>query len=401
MLMTDLLASIDQAVASNLAPVQEANSLGVDLPRLPKIMVVDDDELNTAVVTECLHLGGYDEVTCTNDPIQALSIAIRERPDAVLLDLHMPRLSGFDVLRQLRADPSTARTPVVILTSSTDEQEKLQALQLGATDFLPKPFHSGELLARLRNILMAKAYQDQCQLQSQRLEDAVKLRTAELEASRLEVIHCLARAAEFRDDNTGNHVIRVGRYARIVGAGLGLDDQFLAVLEQAAKLHDIGKIGIPDAILLKPSDLTLSEFEAMQRHANFGKRIIEGMQTKECPQLRLHTELGAKILDVGKSPILTMAMRIALTHHERWDGTGYPLGLAGNDIPLEGRITAVADVFDALSTKRPYKPALPLDQCFDMMSDARGTHFDPLVLDAFFAKRDDIVQVQIANADIG
>jgi putative two-component system response regulator len=248
---------------------------------------------------------------------------------------------------------------------------------------------------------MAKAYQDQCQLQSQRLEDAVKLRTAELEASRLEVIHCLARAAEFRDDNTGNHVIRVGRYARIVGAGLGLDDQFLAVLEQAAKLHDIGKIGIPDAILLKPSDLTLSEFEAMQRHANFGKRIIEGMQTKECPQLRLHTELGAKILDVGKSPILTMAMRIALTHHERWDGTGYPLGLAGNDIPLEGRITAVADVFDALSTKRPYKPALPLDQCFDMMSDARGTHFDPLVLDAFFAKRDDIVQVQIANADIG
>ena len=397
--MTELLATIDHAVSSEL--VREGNLTDrSDRGQHEAILVVDDDELNTTVIREYLELGGYGGVVCTQDPTQALALAVRDKVDVVLLDLHMPTLCGLDVLRQLRADPATVRTPVVILTASTDEREKLTALELGATDFLQKPLHEGELLARLRNILMAKAYQDQCRHQWILLEEAVKQRTAELEASRLEVIHCLARAAEFRDDNTGNHVVRVGRYARIIGAGLGLEEQDLDVLEQAAKLHDIGKIGIPDAILLKPDELTASEIDAMQKHANFGKRIIEGIQPHNNPELRQHTELGAKILDVGRSPILAMAMRIALTHHERWDGTGYPLGLAGEDIPLEGRITAVADVFDALSTKRPYKPALPLDKCFAIMRDGRGTHFDPDALDAFFDKREEIIEVQIANANV-
>jgi len=214
-------------------------------------------------------------------------------------------------------------------------------------------------------------------------------------------VHCLARAAEFRDDDTGQHIVRVGRYARIIGQQLGMSERALDVLEQAAKLHDIGKIGIPDAILLKPGKLTSEQFAEMQKHSNFGKQIFERMVDNEADQLRQHAELGSKILDAGNSPLLAMAMKIALTHHERWDGSGYPLGLAGQDIPLEGRITAVADVFDALSTKRPYKPSFPLDKCFSLMQAGRGSHFDPEILDAFIARRDEIVAVQIAYADLG
>jgi len=366
----------------------------------PKIMMVDDEKLNIYVVAEYLKADGYRDLIYTDEPFQALWLASRERPDAILLDIHMPRLSGFDILKQIRADADLARTPVVILTSSTDDDVKLRALELGATDFLQKPVHSGELLARLRNILMAKAYQDHLRHYSEALEAAVRQRTAELEASRQDVIHCLARAAEYRDDDTGHHVIRVGRYARVIGEQLGMDLASLELLEHAAKLHDIGKIGIPDAILLKPCQLTTAEFATMQKHSNFGKRIIDRMADNEPDQLRQHAELGSKILNAGRSQLLTLAMKIALTHHERWDGTGYPLGLAGTDIPLEGRITAVADVFDALSTRRPYKPAFPLDKCFSIMAEGRESHFDPNVLDAFCARRDDIIEIQISYADV-
>jgi putative two-component system response regulator len=363
-------------------------------------MMVDDEKLNIYVVAEHLKAAGYRDLVYTDEPFQALLLAGRERPDAILLDIHMPRLSGFDVLKQIRADEVLARTPVVILTSSTDDEVKLRALELGATDFLHKPVHSGELLARLRNILMAKAYQDHLRHYSSALEAAVRQRTEELETSRQDVIDCLARAGEFRDDVTGYHVIRVGCYARIIGQQLGLDERSLDILEQAAKLHDIGKIGVPDAILLKPGKLTPEQFADMQKHSSFGKKIIASMADSEPLQLRQHTELGSKILAGGRSPILAQAMKIALTHHERWDGSGYPLGLAGNDIPLEGRITAVADVFDALSTRRPYKPAFPLEKCFSIMREGRGTNFDPNVLDAFFARHDDIVRIQIAHADV-
>lgn len=366
-----------------------------------KIMIVDDEQINILVVAEHLMANGYRNLVHTNDSAQALALASRENPDVLLLDIHMPRLSGFDILQQIRGDAIISRTPIIILTSSTDEDEKLRALDLGATDFLHKPVHCGELLARLRNILMAKGYQDNLREYSQRLEAAVKSRTAELEASRQDVIHCLARAAEFRDNDTGQHIIRVGRYCRVIGEQLGMVRSSLDLLEQAAKLHDIGKIGIPDAILLKEGKLTPEQFAAMQKHSNFGKRIIEGISQNEPDQLQQHAELGSKILHPGNSPLLKLAMKIALTHHERWDGNGYPLGLAKEDIPLEGRITAVADVYDALSSKRPYKPAFPLDKCLAIMEDGRGSHFDPLVLDAFFARRDDIIDIQISYADIG
>jgi putative two-component system response regulator len=394
-LSTNIEAAVNMPFVANKPSASWSN-----LPATPKVMMVDDEKLNIYVVAEYLKSDGYRDLVYTNDSSQALSLAERERPDAILLDIHMPQLSGFEVLQQVRNDKVLARTPVVILSSSTDDDEKMRALELGATDFLHKPINSGELLARLRNILMAKAFQDHWQDYSKTLEIAVRQRTQELEESRRAVIDCLARAAEFRDDGTHEHMIRVGRYARIIGQQLGMDERSLDVLEQAAKLHDIGKIAIPDAILFKPGKLTPEEFEVMRRHGNFGKQIIECMPQSEQDQLRQHPQFGAEIFNAGHSPILTVAMKVSQSHHECWDGTGYPLGLVGEDIPLEGRITAVADVFDALSTRRPYRPAFPLEKCLSIMHLGHGAQFDPRVLDAFFARRDDIVQIQIECADV-
>jgi len=222
----------------------------------------------------------------------------------------------------------------------------------------------------------------------------VQLRTLELAASRLELIHCLGRAAEYRDNGTGMHVVRVGRYAGIIARQLGLNAATVELIEQAAPLHDVGKIGIPDAILLKPGKLTEDEFDVIRQHCEFGKRIVDEMTSDDRRAMAAHAPADSPIVQVGRSPMLQMAARVALTHHEKWDGSGYPHGLAGEQIPLEGRITAVADVFDALSNKRPYKPAFPLERCFAMLEEGRGTHFDPRILDAFFARRKEVLRVR-------
>jgi putative two-component system response regulator len=232
------------------------------------------------------------------------------------------------------------------------------------------------------------------------LEVQVRRRTAELAASRLELIHCLARAAEYRDNETGRHVVRVGRYAEIIAHKLGMGDSMAELIGHAAPLHDMGKLGIPDAILLKPDKLAPDEFEVMQKHSLFGKHTFEPMSHDEWRTFRQHTFVGEMIMDVQSSPIVTMAAKIALTHHEKWDGTGYPLGLSGEDIPIAGRITAVADVFDALNSKRPYKPALPLDKCFAIIREGSGTHFDPKVVEAFLASREAILEIRMMYADV-
>src|SRR6185369_12553275 len=291
------------------------------------------------------------------------------------------------LLRDLRAEKQFAHLPVLILTAMDDSDTKARALNLGATDFLAKPVDPTELIPRVRNSLVLKAHHDHLQTYASRLEQEVRARTAELEASRQQIIHCLARAAEFRDNETGRHVIRVGRYAGIIARELGFEESAAEMLEQAALLHDVGKIGVPDAILLKPGKLDADEIESMQKHCGFGKRIFEGMTSQESAAYRSHTTVGSKIVQDCRAPLLDLASRIALTHHEKWDGTGYPLGLAGEDIPLEGRITAVADVFDALSSKRPYKPAFPLEKCLAILEEGRGQHFDPTVLDAFLRRR--------------
>jgi putative two-component system response regulator len=362
-------------------------------------MVVDDEATNVKVVCRLLKLEDYSNFLTTTDAREAVQMARAELPDLILLDLNMPHVSGLEILSELQAHEATRFIPVVILTASTDHDTRVDALGRGANDFLNKPIDPSELAPRVRNVLTLKYHQDKLRNYSRDLEAAVRERTAQLEASRQDVTHCLARAAEYRDDDTGQHVLRVGKYARLVAEALGVAGEELDTLEQAAQLHDVGKIGIPDAVLIKPGKFTEQEMQLMQKHCGYGKRILQCWTSEEEQIFKNHANIGAKILEVGNSPILEVAVRIALTHHEWWDGTGYPLGLQGEDIPWQGRVTAVADVFDALSTKRCYKEAFPLEKCFQIMEEERDTHFDPTVLDAFFSRRGEIVAVQLRFAD--
>lgn len=363
------------------------------------LMIVDDEPYNIMVVQKFLQHAGYQRFATTTDSTKAISLMQQNTPDVVLLDIMMPEVSGLDLLRIMKATPQLATIPVIVLTASADASVKTEALQLGANDFLSKPVEPGELVLRVRNVLTLKLHFDMVANYSINLERQVQERTRELAESRRQVIYCLARAAEFRDNDTGRHVIRVGKYAGVIAREMGFNDAQVEALEMAAQLHDVGKIGIPDAILHKPGKLDPEEFDFMQKHTGFGKQIIECMATDEWSRLKEHTKIGSKLLDPKASPVMSMACRIALTHHEWWNGAGYPLGLAGEDIPVEGRITAVADVFDALSSKRPYKKPIPREQCFQMLEEKRGQHFDPTVLDAFFRRAGEITEIQIRYAD--
>jgi len=358
-----------------------------------KIMVVDDLPLNVKLV--CAHLSqvGYCQFVKIDDSTQALAALYVEDPDLLLLDLMMPHVSGIDILRAVREDQRSTHLPVLILTATEDRALKSEALEAGATDFLSKPIDSEDLILRVRNALIVKRYQDT-------LERQVRERTLDLQQSRQEVVHCLARAAEYRDNDTGNHVIRVGQYVAIIARELGLDDVLVQRLEQAATLHDVGKIGISDSILLKPGKLTEAEFDLMKKHCGFGHSICHPVTAEQAKSFSSHTTLADSILGHSGSPLLQMARTIALTHHEKWDGSGYPRGLKGEDIPLEGRITAVADVFDALSTKRPYKVAYPLDKCLAILDEDRGSHFDPRIVDAFFARREQAFAIHGLYGDV-
>ncbi|EMB15082.1 HD domain-containing phosphohydrolase [Rhodopirellula europaea] len=363
-----------------------------------KIMIVDDEIANVLVVKKYLERAGYRDFETTTDSTSAFRILETSMPDVLLLDINMPNVDGIQVLERVRQDPRFKHLPVLILTANTDERIKLVCLELGATDFLLKPVDPMDLTPRVRNSLQSKSFQDRLQHHAAELELKVEQRTRELEASRREVIYCLARAAEMRDNDTGNHVIRVGRFAGIIAAGMGLPDWFVRDIEMAAQLHDVGKIAIPDAILLKPGKLEPEEFDVIQNHVKFGHQIIQPHTSTDARRMRTHVELGADMLSNG-SALMRLAASIAQTHHEKFDGSGYPLGLAGSDIPLEGRITAVADVFDALSAERPYKKAMPREKCFSILEEGRGSHFDPDVLDAFFDCTKEIVRVQLDYMD--
>jgi cyclic di-GMP phosphodiesterase len=349
-----------------------------------KILIVDDEPINVKLVRKYLKMQGYHNFITTSESPQVLELVERERPDLLLLDVMMPVMSGLDVLRELRAVPGGRYLPVIVLTALNDRSVRLEALELGAADFLSKPLDVAELMPRVRNVLMAKAYQNRLAGHSAELEAAVGERTRQLERARLEVVHCLARAAEFRDDDTGRHVARVGKYAGIIARKLDQPAAWCALLELAAQLHDIGKLGVSDAVLLKPGKLDAGEWELMRRHCLLGQKVLSPIDED---------------LSGGHSPLIGMARSIAMTHHEKWDGTGYPQGLAGLQIPLEGRITAVADVFDALTNQRAYKPAFSLEQSFEILADGRGRHFDPQVLDGFFSDREAIVRTRLEFAD--
>jgi putative two-component system response regulator len=274
----------------------------------------------------------------------------------------MPQIDGFELMELLATTTGERRSiAFLVLTADATEETKRRALSMGARDFLTKPLDRVELLLRVRNVLQVEELQDRLFEHNANLEDEVAERTRDLDQARLEILKRLALAAEFRDDDTQEHAWRIGRTSALLAIGLGLPDRELELIGRAAPLHDIGKVGIPDAILLKPGKLTAAEYETIKTHATIGAEILSG----------------------SRSPLLVMAEEIALTHHERWDGQGYPGGIRGEQIALPGRIVAVADVFDALTHERPYKRAWPVPEALAEILREAGRHFDPQVVQVF------------------
>ena len=384
-------------VASASLPASGTNSDWSS--KLANIMIVDDEEANILIIRRHLREAGYQHFMTTTDATSVLPMMWDKLPDLVLMDVVMPEFSGLDLLELMRGDETLRRVPVIIVTASADPQTKIEALELGANEFLAKPVDASELILRIRNALLVKEHQDHLRNYSADLENQVRRRTAELEESQREVVYCLARAGESRDEQTGFHVMRVSFYVRIIARELGISAEQADRLLLASQLHDVGKIAIPDRILLKPGKLDPDEWEEMQRHCEYGVRIIETPpEEEEIRQREMGGDFSASRGAVT-SPILKLAASIARSHHEKWDGSGYPAGLAGEDIPIEGRITAVADVFDAVTSARPYKAAFSVEKAFQILREGRGQHFDPHVLDAFFARQDEVLRVMRDYAD--
>jgi putative two-component system response regulator len=364
-----------------------------------KVMVVDDESQHVNAMRTCLTSEGFhDFVATTKSPVAIESIR-QHRPDVVILDVVGFKESEIQILEGLRAESELAQIPIIVVTNHSDSDTRLKALRLGAVDFLTKPIEPIELGVRLQNVISRKRLQDSLARSADQLEHQVRVRTEEIVRSRQEAIHCLARAGEYRDDDTGHHVTRVGRFSALIATELGFPRDAVDLIEQAAQLHDVGKIGIPDSILHKPGKLEPHEFEIIQEHCSIGRRIINPLSHEESIRLKSHTSVGLQIMGSACSPVLKLAAVIASSHHEKWDGSGYPRGLAGNAIPIEGRIVAVADVFDALSSERPYKEAFPIEKCLKILNDGRGSHFDPRVSDAFFRCRDEAVRIREEYVD--
>lgn len=326
------------------------------------ILIVDDQENNIRILERTLRRAGYDQLFSTTDPRKAVPLFLEHQPDLVLLDLHMPYLDGFGVLEQVGPHvPEGSYLPILVLTADISTEAKQRALSMGAKDFLAKPFDATEVLLRIKNLLEARFLYLALQQQNDLLEMKVQQRTRELEEAQVEILERLALAAEFRDDATQEHTQRVGDMSARLARRLGLPDHQVSLIRRAAPLHDLGKIAVPDSVLLKLGRLTHDEFE-----------LIKG-----------HTQVGARILSGSRHPLLQLAEQIALTHHEHWDGSGYSPTFSGEDIPLVSRIVAVADVFDALTHARPYKKAWPVAEAVAEIRRQRGRQFDPRVVDAF------------------
>ena len=392
------LEAASEAMPVPRADVESTSRFLQDDPaiRNAKIMIIDDEELVIRVVKRFLATDGYSNFVTLSNPRDAFSVIQKEKPDVVLLDIMMPHVTGLDLLKMRQYSPEFHHIPFIILSATSESQVKRDALRLGATDFLAKPVDSSDLTVRVRNSLVVKRHHDTLANYANELERQVKLRTKQIERSREQIIHCLARAAEYRDNETGAHVIRVGKYSGVIAQELGFSEEYCHQIELAAQLHDVGKIGIPDSVLLNPGRLNTEEFDVMKTHCSLGVEIMEPLaETQgEGEVVRRHAEVGGFIMDGVDSPMLELAALIARTHHEKWDGTGYPKGTAGELIPIEGRITCVADVYDALCSERPYKKAFPVEKCLEIMLSERGTRFDPIVLDAFFRRLGDIEKIR-------
>ena len=365
-----------------------------DFVRQAKVMIIDDEMLVIKVVKRYLSAEGYANFVMVDDSRQALEKIWEEQPDVILSDIHMPEVSGLDILRARQKNAKLTSIPVLILSGSSGDKVMREALELGATDFLAKPVDPYALSLRVQNALIVKSHHDHLASYALDLEEQVSRRVKQLEDSREQIVHCLARAAEYRDNETGEHIIRVGKYCRVIAEELGFPEKYCREIELGAQLHDVGKIGIPDSILLNPGRLTSEEFDVMKAHCGVGLEIMEPLSQQDGERVRSHASSGGFIMETVDSPMLQLAASIARTHHEKWDGTGYPEKLAGEAIPIEGRICCVADVFDALCSERPYKPKFPLKKCLEIMLSERGTRFDPKVLDAFFARFAEIEEIR-------
>jgi putative two-component system response regulator len=332
-----------------------------DLFTTSRILIVDDQPSNVMLLEGILQEQDFISYRSITDSREVLPAFIEYVPDLILLDLQMPYLDGFAVMKQLLACIAADDfLPILVLTADITPEAKRRALSEGALDFLTKPFDATEVILRIKNLLQTRSLHLQLQKQNDLLDQKVRERTAELEQAQIEVLERLALAAEYRDDDTGEHTKRVGQTAARIAEALGWTPTDVELLRRAAPLHDVGKIAIPDSILLKPGKLTPEEFERM----------------------KAHTTIGAKMLSGGRFPLLQLAEQIALMHHERWDGTGY-IGLREESIPMAGRIVTVADVFDALISERPYKKAWARNDAIEEIRCQSGRQFDPHVVEIF------------------
>ncbi len=351
--------------------------MDITAPDTQKIMVVDDEILNRKLIEAMLKPQGY-QVAVAVDGEDCLAKVEADPPDLILMDIMMPNMNGFEVVTRLKSREHLALIPIVMVTALQDVNDRVKALEVGADDFLTKPVDRMELRARVRSLLKVKAYNDHMvnyrqELEREVVKQTLALKTAHdrLREASLETIFRLARAAEYKDEDTGNHIISMSRISALLAERMGLNSEVVERILYASPMHDIGKIGIPDRILLKNSALSDEEWSKMRLHTVFGSQILEG------------SSIG--FLQLGEV--------IARTHHEKWDGSGYPAALTGAAIPLAGRIVAVADVFDALMSKRPYKPALSVEQTVAIIKAGAGSHFDPKVVEVFMENLPDVVRL--------
>lgn len=330
---------------------------------------------------------------------QAINIARIEPPDVVVSDYQMPLKNGFDLVKEMRTIPVVQQASIIIITGSTDETAKRKALDLGATDLLNKPVDREDLVARIRNSLRLKEYQDTIRRYNQELEARVRERTRELELSRLDIIWRLAKAGEYRDEETGNHIIRVGHYSRIICEQLGLATELTRRIFLGSPLHDIGKIGVPDAILLKKGKLTLEERKVMMKHCEIGANILLKPPVGLGRYLACMGFMPEQSVNYSINPLLQTAASIAGGHHEKWDGSGYPRGLKGQAIPIECRIVALVDAYDALRSQRTYKPQYSVKKSLRIMHEGANAHFDPELLTALGSSLDEIEAIRSDYSD--
>ncbi|MCX8027381.1 MAG: response regulator [Thermodesulfovibrionales bacterium] len=337
-----------------------------------KILIIDDDILSLKLLSQLSKKAGDVEAVCFQTPIEALKWAQDNEPELVLVDYTMPDMNGIDFIRKFKTIPKRATIPIIMITGVAENAIRYEALLSGANDFLTKPVDSTEFIARVRNMLALSEYQKMLSDRAEWLQNEVKKATQEIILREIETIYCLSRATELRDPETGEHILRMSNYSHHIAENLGLNPNDQELLLKIAPMHDIGKVGIADSILLKPDKLTEEEYKTMTTH----------------------TIIGYNILKDSRSDVLREASFIALYHHERYDGKGYPMGLKGEEIPLFSRIVAVADVFDALTSVRPYKKAWEVEEACKYLKSVAGSQFDAACVDAFFKNWQRVIDIK-------